>query len=809
MKYRNNAILYFFLCLLSQTIIFGQVEKDTTTFRIERLPFNTNSSEHSPVTYKNGILFVTNRNNNLSVVYTSEDTDEPLSDIYFSAFENEIWKKPVPFNKLINSELSEGPLSITKDNSKLFFTRNDVKGEKTKLSIYSTSSTKNGWSFPELHPINGDNYSCGHPAIAPSGNFMIFSSNMKGGFGGTDLYITYNKEGKWTKPKNLGKNINTPKNEITPFIVENNILYFASNGHKGGAGGYDVYRAIYSQFDWTDVKNLGYPINTAFNDFGFCINSDLDKGYFSSNRLRGNEDDDIYSFKKSNETILKCDTLKEQTLCRTFFEESTLQSDENSPLIYQWDFGDGNKKKGNEVRYCYSKPGTYTVQLNIVDIISDQIYINEATYQLEIATAPGATFSIADTIMLGKEYTLNASNSILPYYAEKAMRWDMGTGNLIEGEKINYTYENKGEYWIKLLISGFDKQYNKKNECITKKVLVMTKNEYESSKVTQTRAPQQLTATAKTIYSIRDSDGNDYKIQLATSKTSIKHEFKKLEGIIKVEEYYDRDVFGYTTGKFNKIEDAYPTMKKIRKIGFSEAILIATKNGKVISGNDSSFFVNLPEKFVPIRLVVLKGKVINKNGVKLPSTVKWESLTTGDSLGSMDCINPLGEFSITVADGDLYGYSASMDGYFPSSNYLDLRKENDYSEIKSTIILYKPEELANDSTPIKLTNIFFSPEKYDITPESHPELERIASFIQNNKDFSYEIAGHTDHTGSAQYNQVLSEQRALAVRTYLIKLGCEPLKLQAKGYGNTRPATTNRHLLELNRRVEFKVFKNN
>ncbi|MDX2195647.1 MAG: OmpA family protein [Cytophagales bacterium] len=803
----KKLITYTYFLLIA---LYLQSQDTSKVVKVKRLPFNTRAAEHSPIYYKGGLLFVSNRQSNLSVVYTSEEDDTPLTDLYYAAKISDKWKKPVLMPRPINSGMSEGPASITKDTSRIYFTRNDVEGSDTKLNIYYCNMTKNGWSNAILHPVNHEKFSCGHPAIASSGSFMIFSSNMPGGMGGTDLYITYYKENKWTKPKNLGKNINTPKNEITPFILENNILYFASNGRSEGIGGYDIYSATYEQFEWRNVKNLGTPYNSPSHDFGYITTSELVNGYFSSNRVNGGDDDDIFYFEKTNEIQTPCDSLKNWSLCRTFFEEGTINTgDEASPLVYQWDLGDGHKKKGNEVRYCYSTPGIYKVQLNVVDLISDQVYLNEATYEIEIKSISGPYFSLPDTLLAGKEYTLDASPSVIPDYVEKSYVWDIGEGKTYNGQKVNYKFNNTGKYTLKLTINGVDNSLQKFKLCVTKDVVVLKKNIYDKSKVSQGPPQISMMASAKKVYSIKDSEGNEYKIQLATSQKSIKHEFKKLEGVIKVDEYYDRDVFGYTTGSFKKPADAYPTMKKIKKIGFTEAVLIATKNGKVISGDDSTFFVPMPLNLKPIRIISLKGKIITKNGEKLPATLRWESLTTGDTLGSFVCNRPVGDFVINFADGDLYGYSASMTGYFPASNYLDLRKENDYSEISTTIIMYEPQELVKDSTAMKLTNIFFSPDKYEITSESMPELERLAEFINNTPEYYYEISGHTDHTGTAEYNKTLSEQRANAVKKYLLKLGCDESRLQAVGYGNTRPATTNRQLLELNRRVEFKLYKKN
>jgi len=275
-----------------------------------------------------------------------------------------------------------------------------------------------------------------------------------------------------------------------------------------------------------------------------------------------------------------------------------------------------------------------------------------------------------------------------------------------------------------------------------------------------------------------------------------------------IEEYFDRKVYGYTTGSFKNPIEAYPTLKKIRKIGFKEAVLIAIKDGKVVSGSDSSTFANLDENFAPIKIVNVSGKVLDRDGNKLPASVIWESIGENIELGNMQCLRPIGEYSFNITDGDLYAYTASISGFYPSANHIDLTKENAVSDIISDIILYKVSDLATANIPLKMNNLFFASDKFDIEPESQKELQRLAEFIKINQDYKFEIGGHTDHVGDESYNADLSQKRANAVLNFLVNNGCQRKALIAKGYGNSKPVTSNRKILELNRRVEVKVFKN-
>lgn len=801
-------ILFYFTTLFtfSQNKLLEIDKKDSTSYKVQFLPFNSKSSDFFPTVFKDGLIFCSDRDQDFGVVYRSEKTEKPLVDYYFTKYMSDNkWSKPKSFDKILCSRMSEGPLSFNTDFTKVYFTRNQVITDRTRLFIYESSFENGQWSEPKLMSFINEKFSYAHPTISPNGTFMVFASNMAGGIGGTDLYITYFKDGNWTKPSNLGKPINSEKNEIMPFLHSSGLLYYASDV-AGGLGGFDIYSAYYSQFEWKNVKNLGHPFNTSSNDFGFYINNDFTSGYFSSNRLNGKEDDDIYSFSSIDNPFNNCDSLRKNNLCRTFFEEGTVPT-ENSPMVYEWNLGDGNKKRGNEVTHCYAKPGLYIIQLNVVDLISNQVLLNEATYELEIEGIKSAFIQTPDTLITVKSYEFDASKSTIDGLNFKPIdyAWDFGSGEIFNGVMPSYVYHVPGEYNIKLNVRFIDSLVNIKNSCVTRKILVMTQKDFNES-ISNKSIPKQVASDwMKKVYNIKDSEGNIYKIQLGTSKKSKNEQLKKFDGMLKIEEYYDRNVYGYTVGNYKTATEAIPDLKLMRKIGFKEAVLIAQKNGKVVSGSDSSFYAEINENIVPMKIVTFKGKIKDKSGNFIQAKFTYENLTTSEVLGEKECVSPVGHYEAQVLDGDLYGYYIVADGFFPYSNNLDLRGENSVSEITNDIVLYSAEEVASSSIPIRVNNIFFKPDKFELEPESFPELNQLARFITQNNTYKYEIGGHSDNLGDENYNFKLSEKRAIEVANYLINKGCSPQNLITKGYGNTMPISTIKKYIELNRRVEIKI----
>jgi outer membrane protein OmpA-like peptidoglycan-associated protein len=155
--------------------------------------------------------------------------------------------------------------------------------------------------MPEEMPFNSDNYSCGHPSLSVNDSVLYFTSDMPGGYGGADIYLSERTDSGWTAPRNLGPEINTEGNEMFPYIHESGVLYFASNGHLG-LGGLDIFKAIPNNEKF-QIENMGYPLNSKYDDFSLTMDEEQKGGYFASNREGGKGDDDIYKFEELDVSI--------------------------------------------------------------------------------------------------------------------------------------------------------------------------------------------------------------------------------------------------------------------------------------------------------------------------------------------------------------------------------------------------------------------------------------------------------------------------------------------------------------------------
>lgn len=236
---------------------------------------------------------------------TDPKTGDNFMDLYTAQRDKKgKWSTPTPLNNVVNTASNEGAATFDKSKKDMYFTRCIYeKDDRFGCDIYVAQ--KAGNNYRDAVVINfidrevDDSTNFGHPCLSPDDKYMVFASNMFGGFGGRDLYIAeYDRREKtWGKPKNLGKSINTTGDEMFPFLHEDGSLYFASNSHNS-LGGLDIFKAESTgDMSWGNPVNMQYPINSSSDDFGIIFESGEEKGYFTSNRPGGKGKDDIYNFK--------------------------------------------------------------------------------------------------------------------------------------------------------------------------------------------------------------------------------------------------------------------------------------------------------------------------------------------------------------------------------------------------------------------------------------------------------------------------------------------------------------------------------
>ena len=225
------------------------------------------------------------------------------------------------------------------------------------------------------------------------------------------------------------------------------------------------------------------------------------------------------------------------------------------------------------------------------------------------------------------------------------------------------------------------------------------------------------------------------------------------------------------------------------------------------AGNYDIQKLEIPESVRPEFVATVWGFITDRKGKPVPTKIKWEDLKDGKTIGLLQSDLIEGSYSIILPLGKNYGYYIDDPNYYPLSGNIDLTGINEEVNIRKDFVLYSNSEIINEGIAVPLENVFFEHNQYKLKSESFSELNRLIAFLKKSPELKIEIAGHTDNTGTLEYNNKLSQQRANSVKDYLLKNGIDTQKLEAMGYGPTKPIQTNETDAgrAKNRRVEFKV----
>ena len=279
--------------------------QDSAYYNVVSLKANSPQSDFAPSYVDQGIVFASARQGTSLLKPAYGWNKQAFLDLYYAPVDDLGQLGPLQrLDKEVNSRYHEGPATFYDSAQTMIFTRNNYfkkkKGKSSQGVVYlqlftadRVDSSMTEWENVRPFPYNSEEYSVCHPSVTPDGQRLYFVSDKPGGFGGTDVYSCDWKNGAWGEPVNAGTAINTDGNELFPFIHASGDLYFASDGHAG-LGGLDLYK-----IHWTDRKtatpdNLGYPINTPYDDFGLVLDETEERGFLSSTRGKDGVNDDLY-----------------------------------------------------------------------------------------------------------------------------------------------------------------------------------------------------------------------------------------------------------------------------------------------------------------------------------------------------------------------------------------------------------------------------------------------------------------------------------------------------------------------------------
>lgn len=293
----------------------GDIEADLGTkaqnYLIKYMRFNTLEQDFGPAFYKKQLVFASTRRQYSPILREWNGNNRHFLDLFQT---NPAQKsgKVIPFPGPFNKRFHEGPVTFNRDGTMCVLTRSnyderDGQG-KMRFGLYFSSFKDKQWTELQAFAYNDSAYSVGQASLSPDGKTMYFASDMPGGKGGTDIWVSFFKNKSWTKPKPHYP-VNTAGDEMFPFYLESGVLLFASDGHVG-LGGLDIFASKPKPDGTYKIRNLGSPVNSNADDFGMVTDPAMRRGFFTTNRPAPKEaekaygkrdsvmltaDDDIYS----------------------------------------------------------------------------------------------------------------------------------------------------------------------------------------------------------------------------------------------------------------------------------------------------------------------------------------------------------------------------------------------------------------------------------------------------------------------------------------------------------------------------------
>jgi len=729
---------------------------------------NTANAEFCPVFVNNKLIYVAERSTFDFVEFEKNDYNgQPFLNMYISEVNAENAEKSKTLSKKVNSESHDGPISVSADGKTIYFTRVTGGGKKGNTAkIYTASGHDRKWADTKPFQYNIEEYSVAHPSISSDNKLLFFVSDMSGGYGGKDLWVSMRNGEVWEKPVNLGPDINTSGDEMFPLIKNNGILYFSSNGLPG-YGGLDIYSAKMVDGKWLLQRNEGLSINSSYDDFGITFVNDT-IGYFSSNRVGGKGKDDIYYFQFTDRSLIISGTilLTENGKDPAKGINVTLK-EEDGTLVETTKTNDKGffefKNLDAEKRY-----------MAIIDN-SDPQFTGKARYFLSdgnkviqrVTNKDGANKFVFKNLPVDP-------NGLPDLYTNDDLTL---AGNLLYGENPSKPLKN-----TKLVIKnefGDVLETTTTNEfgAFTFRNIPSDQNYMVSMDETDIVLPEntKITLTNKSGKEIKTfySGNGKFNFKVLSSDKNTISEMKADDDNLVM------DIFGFVYDENKKpIANA--------KINIREDSKMGELNEIITSANGKFNFKNLRAD---------KNYIFEAND-KDPVLSSVKKIYIADAKGRIYRVitkNGEGKFSFKVIESDkaLLGEFVVDD---PWLAVLELKNKKEKEEL--TIV----------------ENIYYNFGDYKFDEAGQKVLDKVITVLLTNPKLFIELSSHTDSRSSDQFNLALSKKRAQFAVDYMIAKGVDKKRLKAIGYGETKllnkcannvECTDDEH--KVNRRSEFKI----
>ena len=775
-------------------------------YRVKNIDIiNTDKSEFSPFVMNNKLMFIAEKEQFDFVNYSVDDySGQPFMNMYVSDLQGTDVQKSKTFSKKINSYYHDGPGCLTSDGQTLYFTRVDYiqkKGYVNRSKIFSATAKGKSWTNIKPIELNSLDYSIAHPSISADNSTLYFTSDMPGGYGGKDLYMSKKEGETWGAPVNLGPDINTSGDEMFPTIRKDGVLFFSSNGLPG-FGGMDIYSAKLINNKWILNRNEGLDLNSSTDDFGITFLNDT-VGYFSSNRAGGKGNDDIYLYNFKSKSAMV---------------EGTVLLTENSK-----DYAKGKKvllldELGNVVDSMYTDAKGYFAFKNLDGdkkfmasvVEEDPELVNKARFYLaeNDSTIHRVTSKYKDSKFVFRNLPVDP-NALPDLYTEDDLVF-AGTirvganGEPLKNAKLKLvndfgdvveeaTTNEYGAFAFRNIPS--DQNYlidlDEGDVKLSEGTKIILTNKSGKDVRTFYKGKGKFTFKVLTVDKtlLEDMDAEDVNLVMGIYGYMYDQDKKPIVNAkIKVKDENGENAQEWTTtanGRFNfknldaeknyifETEDNDPNLSGVKRI------YIADSKGRIykvveLMGGKFSFKILEVDKFS------IGEFVIDDPALKIAEIKKQKE-----------------EIAKTVKD--------------PKTKDPKVKEPK---EPKVPVVKEEEPEEESEMTVTIVENIYYAYGDYSIGEEGKAVLDKAADALTDYPKLMLEISSHTDSQSSAEFNMGLSKKRAQTAVDYLVKKGIARSRLKATGYGETRllnkcedgvECTDAEH--KVNRRTEFKITK--
>ena len=694
------------------------------------------------------------------------------------------------FSNEENNKFFESDISFSPDQKTIYFTWNNFYNTQTRLDSAKwrtlqimKADINNNFQLSNIKhlPFNSKKYSVRSPMISKDGTKLFFVSDMPNGFGKNDIYVVEIKNDSiYGNPRNLGKNINTDKDELYPFIDENNTLYFSSYGHKGN-GNLDIYKSLNKNGEYQKAENLGTPINSTYDDFAFVIDNSKNKGYFTSNRKGGKGDVDIYGFKLKDE---EC----KQQVTSLFFNKNTGEPLTNVKVSL---FSNNELVESKVISTENSTSFSLKCEHDYTILAEKE---NFESAQVEFTTTNTLNDSLIKNLQLTPIECQQQVTSLL---------FNKNTGEPLTNVKLSLFSSNE---LVESKVISTENSTSFSLKCEQDYTILAEKENFESAQV-----------EFNTTNTINDSLIKNLQLTPIECKQQVTSLFfNKNTGepvtdvkvsLVNNNELIESKIIrnGNSTYFSLKCEQSYTILAE--KEHYIPAEVQVRTNSELNANLEKSIALT-PEKCTQI----LAGTIINKKTKKLILNA-IVTIFKDDVFLKTIKTNINAQYSFVLDCSNEYKILASAENYLDEN--VTIKTSNIYNDLLDKVISLEPNAeivTSRGQKMIKTETIYFDLDDDAIRKDAAIELNKVVNLLRNNPTIKIEIKSHTDSRAPDTYNLNLSERRASSVLNYIISKGIDSNRLSGRGYGETRlinkcsngvRCTEAEH--QMNRRTEFVI----